>query len=161
MDDAEGEDGVVPIRPPSRSASRHDSEVSMASRHLGQEEGRMLKFGQSVRRDLLRPQTADYHHGTTGDEVDPAHIRQLRDKLEALSGTEIRDRIESIGYEAAATELREKAEKIRLLKEEDPQAFTALQEAQRNALENIEIALRDRERRNGAEGKEGEPAPEV
>ena len=142
LDDADR--GTIPIRPPSRSMSRYDSDVSMASRHLGQEEGRMLRFGQSVTRDLFRPQTEDYHHGTTGEEIELDHIQELRQKLEVLSGSEIRDRIESIGYEAAAEELREKAEKIRLLKEEDPEAFAALKEAQKNALNNIEIALGDK-----------------
>lgn len=101
----------------------------------------MLRFGQQVRRDLLRSQMEDHHHGTTGTEAEQSHIQDLRRKLETLSGSEIRDRIESIGYEAAATELRADAEKMKMPREEDPQAFELLMEAQNNADGSVKVGV--------------------
>src|SRR4051794_27038930 len=48
--------------------ARHNSDVSLASRALSNEEGRMHRFGQRMRREVLRPQTLDHEHGTTGEE---------------------------------------------------------------------------------------------
>ena len=109
----------------------------------------MLRFGQQVRRDILRPEQEDYHHGTTGKEIDPSHIQSLREKLEAIPGEEIRDRIEAIGYQAAFEELEDKAEKLRLCREEDPEAFEEFIKAQRHAEMNARVGRED-----GKEGKE-------
>ena len=97
----------------------------------------MLRFGTQVRRDLLRPQTEDHHHGTTGEEVEPVHLQDLREKLEALSGNEIRDRIESVGYEAALEELGADAERLRVLKKEDPDYAEVFEEARRHTAANV------------------------
>ena len=61
----------------------------------------MLRFGQSLRRDILPPQGEDHHHGTTGKEVESEHLQALRSQLEALGGEEILDRVEGLGHEEA------------------------------------------------------------
>lgn len=132
--DADVDDVHRPIKHPStHSLSRHDSDVSMASRHLAQEEGRMHRFGQKVRRDLFRPQTEDHHWGTTGEETEAEHIARLRERLEALSGAEIKDRIGSIGIEGVMKELDADAEALRRIQLEEPAEFERFREAQEHA----------------------------
>lgn len=79
----------------------------------------MHRFSYRVKRDLLRPQTLDYAHGTTGTEVEAQYLQDLRRRLESLDGEEIRERMERVGPDAlydaiGATkeELREWAERV-------------------------------------------------
>ena len=81
------------------SISRRSSDISLASRQA-QEEGRMHRFGQRMRRDLLRPQTLDYAHGTTGEETEAEHLQLLRKRLENLGGDEIQETIKRLGPKA-------------------------------------------------------------
>jgi hypothetical protein len=59
----------------------------------------MHRFGQQVRRDILRPQSLDHAHGTTGEEVEAQHLRLLGDKLEAMAGGRSK-RVDRFGPEA-------------------------------------------------------------
>ena len=112
----------------------------------------MLRFGQQIRRDILRPEQEDHHHGTTGEEIDPEYIQSLRRKMEAIPGSEIRDRIETIGYQAAVKELEGKAERLRAWKEEDPEAFEEFRRAQRHAEQSVGL---------GKEGRKGNYAADA
>lgn len=79
------------------SITRRGSDVSLASRQA-QEEGRMHRFGQRMRREILRPQTLDHAHGTTGEEKPEAqHLRELRERLEKVPGEEIRQKMSELG----------------------------------------------------------------
>ncbi|MCJ1467837.1 hypothetical protein MMC07_006462 [Pseudocyphellaria aurata] len=113
---------------------RQGSEASLASRQA-QEEGRMHKFGQRIRRDILRPETLDYSHGTTGKEVEESHLKELRRKLEALNGAEIRDKVHGLGPEAAFEAIGATVEELRALEMEDPDGY---QEARNAAMRNME-----------------------
>ena len=128
----EEEEGAVRI-----PMSRHNSDVSVASRYLAQEEGRMHRFGQQVRRDILRPQELNYAHGTTGHEYEPAHIQKLRDRLEALGGEEIKEAVEARGPEAVLRDIGATAEELLQLEQEDPENFEKFREAQLIAQHNI------------------------
>lgn len=121
-DASDEEEGVL-----KHSVSRHNSETSLASRHLAQEEGRMHRFGQKLRRDILRPETLDYAHGTTGSEEEAQHLRKLRTRLEALGGEEIKERVEKFGPEAVLEHIGTTAEELLLLEREDPEAFEKFQ----------------------------------
>lgn len=85
--------------------SRHGSDLSLSSRTQLFEEGRMHKFGQQVRRDILRPQQEDHAHGTTGHEEEAAHLRLLREKLEGLESASIRDMVVTKGGDEVLEEL--------------------------------------------------------
>ena len=61
----------------------------------------MHRFGLRIKRDILRPQTEDHAHGTTGHEEEPEHMQELRRRLEGLEGEEIKERIERLGPEDA------------------------------------------------------------
>ena len=129
-------------RPVRVSISRHNSDVSLASRHLSQEEGRMHRFGQKVRRDILKPQTQDYAHGRTGEEVEAVHLQRLREKLEALDGHEIKDKVDQMGPDAVLKELGATADELLLLEKQDPEAFEKFKESQLTAQRNsISVAV--------------------
>ena len=117
--------------------SRHNSDVSLASRALSLEEGRMHRFGQNLRRDILRPQSLDHAHGTTGDEPEAEHLRILRQRLEDLGGAEIKEKVDRLGPDALLREIGASAEELATLEREDPEGFekfrAAVQTAQSNA----------------------------
>lgn len=106
----------------------------------------MHRFGQRIRRDILRPDTLDYTHGTTGDEVDANHLQKLRKKLDALHGAEIRDKVHGLGPEAAFEAIGVTVEELRALEREDPDGYA---EARLAALQNMEDNAPE-SRRNGA-----------
>ena len=132
-------------RPMRVSISRHNSDVSLASRHLSQEEGRMHRFGQMIRRDILRPQTQDYAHGRTGEEVEALHLQRLREKLEALDGHEIKEKVDRMGPDAVLKELGATAEELLLLEKQDPEAFEKFKESQLTAQQNSAPFLAEQE----------------
>jgi len=108
---------------------RHNSDVSLASRALALEEGRMHRFGQHIRRDILRPQSLDHAHGTTGNEPEAEHLRILRNRLEALGGAEIKEKVDRLGPDAVLREIGASAEELAQLEREDPEAFGRFREA--------------------------------
>lgn len=77
--------------------TRRGSEVSLASRNLGEEEGEMHRLGHFIRKEVLRPQTPDHLHGVTGDEVDDDHVRRIRKAVESMDGNEIRRKVKEGG----------------------------------------------------------------
>lgn len=117
--------------------SRHNSDVSLASRALALEEGRIHRFGQRVRRNLLRPETADHAHGVTeAPGPEPEHIAALRAKLYELSGADIRTQLETDGLETVLERLGENASELARLQRESPEEFRKLREVQMAALAN-------------------------
>lgn len=110
---------------------RHGSDVSLASRQA-QEEGRMHKLGQRMRRDILRPETLDYAHGTTGQEIEASHLKALRSRLENLKGEEIRHRLHTLGPDAILEAIGATAEELRAIEKDD------LERARLAAQPNIE-----------------------
>ena len=115
------DDLSAPLIRPS-SLSRRSSSPSLASRQA-QEEGRMHRFGQRVKRDILRPETEDYAHGTTGTEIEAEYLQDLRRRLESLEGSEIKDKVESMGPEAVYQALGATAEELAAMKKQDPEGW--------------------------------------
>lgn len=113
---------------------RHGSDVSLASRQA-QEEGRMHKFGQRMRRDILRPETLDYAHGTTGQEFEANHIKALRSRLQDLKGEEIRDKMHTLGPDALLEAIGATAEELRALEKDDPEEFSRARLAAQSNIE--------------------------
>jgi len=128
---SDDEGGMRPV------LSRHNSDVSLASRALSQEEGRMHRFGQKFRRDLLKPEgQEDYEHGTTGQE----DTQLLRALVEGLAGEELRDRIQDQGQDAVLEELSNDASDLRRqLIEADPEGWEKFRESQEAAQRNIGV----------------------
>ena len=157
--DADGNDTHLPIKHPSRSLSRHNSDVSIASRHLAQEEGRMHRFGQKMRRDIFRPQTEDYHWGTTGEETEEEHIARLRQRMEALSGDEIKQQISTVGIENAMKALDADVEALRRIQREEPAEFEKIKVAQQHAYEGIYATAAAAKNDDSEEKAAQEPEP--
>ena len=138
VDPTEDDEDVVRV-----PMSRQHSDVSLASRFLTQEEGQMHRFGQQIRRDILRPESQDYMHGTTGTEVEAQHLQKLRQRLEAMDGAEIKDRVDQFGSEAVLRELGATAEELRYLEQQDPEGFEKFKEAYIVGQQNQRDNLRD------------------
>jgi hypothetical protein len=128
--------------------SRHNSDVSLASRHMSQEEGRLHRFGHRVRTGLLNPSRPTSAHaedenphpayisGTMDDYGLPEHLRSLREIFQNYSGNEMRHMIEGVGWEKAFDSVVENAEELRNLERDDPAAFHLFKDAQIAALKN-------------------------
>ncbi|KAL9028531.1 MAG: hypothetical protein Q9196_003122, partial [Gyalolechia fulgens] len=99
--DEDDDESTTALKP---ALARHPSDHSLATRQAA-EEGRMHRFGQRVRREVLPPDMLDYAHGTTGEEPQPEHVRELRQRLEKLDGEEIQRRVEELGTEGVMKEL--------------------------------------------------------
>lgn len=121
------------VKPP---MSRHDSDVSVASRHLAHEEGRIHRLGQQVRRDILRPQLGN-GSPVPGDEVRSSHLHELKAKLEAMSGQELIDSLNAFGEEGFLSQLGASAEELLWLQTEDAAGFEKFKEAQLHAQKNM------------------------
>jgi hypothetical protein len=113
------------------SIVRHNSDVSLASRSLGLEEGRMHRFGQKFRRDILRPRQPGPADGFPEDRPDTLRSQNIRAKLEAMDGTEMREKIEDYGSNSNGLlqQLGTSAEELLRLEQEDPEGFDAFKQA--------------------------------
>lgn len=118
--------------PYSLRLARTDSNQSLAARALTQEEGRMHRFGQSFRREVLKPTgTDDMLHGTSiDDDPESGAFAALRARLENYSGDEIRSDVENKGVSQVVRELGIDLQQLRLLEREDPEAFAKLKDSQ-------------------------------
>lgn len=111
-----GEPGDGTIHVP---ISRRGSDISLASRQA-QEEGHMHRIGQRMRREILRPETEDHAHGTTGEEPEAEHLRVLRERLGEFGGEEIRQKLAELGPEGLFNSIGTTAEEIKTPGEQDP-----------------------------------------
>jgi hypothetical protein len=140
--DSDEEEGRFTVR------SRHNSDVSLASRHMSQEEGRLHRFGHRVRTGLLNPSRPTSAHGdsenpssaflsgTMDDHGLPEHLLSLRMYFSNYSGDEMRQMIEGVGWEKAFNNVVENADELRSLERDDPAAFSLFKESQIASLKN-------------------------
>ena len=136
QEDAEDDDEGA-VKP---SMSRHDSDVSLASKHLAHEEGRIHRLGQQVRRDMLRPQLENGSPAPSTD-VSSDHLQKLRTKLEAMSGQEIIDKLNTYGEEEFFSRFGARAGESLRLQSEDAAGFEKFKEAQLHAQKNMGDAM--------------------
>lgn len=123
--------------------SRHNSDVSLASRHMSLEEGRLHRFGHRVRTGLLNPSRPTSSHeeqalisGTMDDHGLPEHLLSLREYFCNYSGEGLRHMVEGKGWEKAFDSVVENAEELKALEREDPAQFKIFRESQIAALKN-------------------------
>ena len=117
--------------------SRHNSDVSLASKALSQEEGRMHRFSQQIRRDILRAESEDDGHGTTAGGLQAPHLEILGAMIEELGGDEIRRKVESGRQEAVTPKLNDQASLLRQkIIDDDPEGWEKFKEAQEVAERN-------------------------
>jgi hypothetical protein len=143
--------------------SRHNSDVSLASRSMSIEEGALHRFGHRVRTGLLNPSRPTSAHsdqafisGSMDDEGLPAHLRALREYFMNFSGDELRNKIQGLGWEKAFDSVVENAQELQSLESEDPVAFKRFRESQIASLKNRNPDLQVAdviERGRGGEGQ--------
>jgi hypothetical protein len=132
---SDDEYGVRPV------LSRHNSDVSLASRALSEEEGRMHRVGQKFRRDILQPEGED--HDAIGKEDTPMNLQLLRAMVDGLHGEEIRNEIEMNGQDALLEELSNDASDLRRqLIDADPESWEKFRESQEAAQRSVGMDIR-------------------
>ncbi|KAF2185689.1 RNI-like protein [Zopfia rhizophila CBS 207.26] len=128
---------------PKALRSRHNSDVSLASRALSLEEGRLHRLGHRVRTEILnasRPSSSHSKQANVSGTMDhhnlPDHLLALREKMLTYSGEEMRNMVEAMGWEKAFDGLIENAEELRKLQTDNPEEFKKFRESQIAALKN-------------------------
>jgi len=122
--------------------SRHNSDVSLASRALSLEEGRLHRLGHRVRTELINPSRPISSHsdanisGTLDDHNLPEHLIALRAQFANYSGSELRAMTEGVGWEAAFDHIIDNAEQLKKLEKENPEEFLHFKQSQIAALKN-------------------------
>jgi hypothetical protein len=127
--------------------SRHNSDVSIASKALSQEEGRMHRFNQKFRRDILMSDGSGEANGPTDQDEYSMHLQALRSMLEDLGGEQIRAKLEREGQDAVLDELRNEASSLRKqIIDADPEGWKKFVESQEAAQMNLKAEVRGPER---------------
>ncbi|KAK3673397.1 Microtubules assembly and stabilization protein [Recurvomyces mirabilis] len=151
--DEEDADDARAIKPP--GLKRHGSEVSLAGRALSLEEGRLHRLGQELRREVVDSPTSTTTTTTTTTypirnhkDMEAERIRRLGEKLEALSGAELKTIVQTEGWETVLRKVGGNYDDLRLLQEQDPRGWEEFLEGQRNARLNL-----DRERPGSRGGR--------
>jgi hypothetical protein len=123
------------IRP---TLSRHNSDVSLASKALSQEEGRMLRIGQKIRRDILKPDQEGHMPAGSEHDILAPHLEMLRSMIDGMEGDEIRRIIEEGGQEAVFKVLTEDASALRQkFIDCDPEGWEKFREAMETTQRNL------------------------
>jgi hypothetical protein len=136
--------------------SRASSSTSLNAKALSNEEGRMHRFGQGLRREILRPSTntksPDGSSSATGnttvdgssrpddEEYDASDLAELRERLENVEGKEIRDKLIDSPTSDSVNEVLQKlgihAKELAALQKDDPETFERFKGAQMMAALN-------------------------
>ena len=133
----DGNDSGNSRRP--ETVKRHGSEVSLAGRALSLEEGRLHRLGQSLRRDIIdSPVTSGAPvFNSTHWEDDQARIKALGEKIETISGKELKDIVGTEGWGPVLGPLGANYGDLRKLQEQDPEGWEQFREAQLTARMNV------------------------
>ncbi|KIV97222.1 hypothetical protein PV10_00997 [Exophiala mesophila] len=123
------QDGAEPH--PFKLLARTPSNTSLVAKAYTEEEGRMHRFGQGMRREILNPTGLDDE--SSNGEGNGSHadaLASLRARLEGLRGEEIRLRVEHDGVDNVIREFGINAKELLVLKEQDPEGFEAFRNSQ-------------------------------
>lgn len=132
--DAEDEDA---LRPP---MSRHNSDASLASRALTLEEGRLHRLGQHMRREVVASNPASNPASPTLKPADLApdqRLAILKERLESTPGSELKQMVESAGWEEVLKKVGANYEDLRALQEQDPEGWEQFKLSQERARLNV------------------------
>ncbi|KAL1297304.1 hypothetical protein AAFC00_004856 [Neodothiora populina] len=125
-------------------SSRKNSDVSLASRALSLEEGRIHRIGQKVRQDLV---TKSSSLSTPAKPLDASawaegsRMSEMINTMTETSGPELREILERGGWEEVMERLGANLEEIRQLQMKDPVGWEQFKESQIKALKNREIGI--------------------
>lgn len=126
--------------------SRPRSNTTLASKALAHEEGRMHRFGQSVRREIALANDSGNTFPTTmtadGGGTEASRLRELEERINSLCGEDIvqfRQKCNDDGVEKALSDFGVTAQELLDLERSDPQCFERFREAQVAARINAGI----------------------
>jgi len=135
VENAQSDDEYGNVRP---VLSRHNSDVSLASKAFTEEEGRMHRYGQKLRRDLIKHESNNQGHSFA---IREEHLELLRAMVEGLGGEELRRKIEDHGQDAILEELNDEASSLRLqLIQQDPENWKKFAETMEVTHRNSQVA---------------------
>jgi len=135
---------------------RHNSTASLAARAQTMEEGRLHRLGQAMRREVINSpnrgvefseipwgsQTQSQSSNNTKDaaitEDESARFRKFSQSIENASGVDLKALVEEVGWNSAIQSFGGNVNDLRLLQEEDPEAWELFKEAQMKARLNTE-----------------------
>ncbi|KAG9900466.1 RNI-like protein, partial [Aureobasidium melanogenum] len=117
---------------------RKASDVSLASRALAIEEGRLHRLGHKVRQDMIDvPMAAPTSESDAHGEWAPgSHMADIASKLEELSGPELRVLVQKGGWERVMEKFGANMEELQQLQMKDPQGWEQFKESQLKARAN-------------------------
>lgn len=136
-DDEDDFDDLSSFRP---AVSRHNSDVSLASRALAIEEGHLHRLGQRMRRSIVDSPSSAV---ATEDESTPwkaeeqRRLKALQHNIESITGPELKSLVEQDGWEVAMSKVGANMNDLRALQESDPQAWEDFKESQMKARLNL------------------------
>lgn len=123
--------------------SRHNSDVSLASRAQTLEEGRAHRLGHRVRTEIFNPSRPSSGHseqanmsGSLDNYNLPPHLLALREYFYKYSGDELRKMSAEAGWDTAFDSIVENAAELKRLEKESPEDFAKFRESQIAALKN-------------------------
>jgi hypothetical protein len=164
---------------PKALRSRHNSDVSLASRALSLEEGRIHRLGHRVRTEILNasgppsptgsPSTdpttntsssLPSHPKSSPNADADAHLQSLRAKLDSYSGEDLRHLSQQLGPEDAFQRLSDNAVELKRLVSENPGEFERFKASQIAALRNRKLDVEGREEQDGSKAEGDECAVE-
>ncbi|KAF7193119.1 MAP--likeous protein 1 [Pseudocercospora fuligena] len=119
------------------AVSRHNSDVSLASRALGMEEGHLHRLGQRMRREVVDSPSVDAVKTPWTKEEEVARLKQLQDRIESISGPELKSLVEHDGWDSALRKVGMNLNDLRQLQEQDPQAWEEFLDSQMKARMNV------------------------
>ncbi|KAI7330310.1 hypothetical protein KC315_g5729, partial [Hortaea werneckii] len=139
------EDGSV-VKP---GLKRHGSEVSLASRAQTLEEGRLHRLGQHLRREVIdsptvlspSPSQTQFPSNTKDSATDAdeqARITALGQRIESISGVELKSMVEGEGWESVLKKIGGNYDDLRKLQEQDPSGWEQFKESQMKARANVD-----------------------
>ncbi|KJR82927.1 uncharacterized protein SPSK_03879 [Sporothrix schenckii 1099-18] len=132
LSDGEDETDILPSR-----LSRSNSIMSLSSKGLTNEEGRVLRAGHRFRSGWFK----HYNLLSGIDEIgtDPAHKRVLYELINEMNDAGINNKLAEKGIVRLFKEDRE--ELLQILKEQDPEHWERFIESQEKARANLKIEL--------------------
>lgn len=123
------------IRSP--ALARTNSMLSLSSKALANEEGRVLRAGHKFRAGFVKPEHYALLSGIELVGRDPNHVRMLHELLDELNDDGLRKEVEEKGVVKLFQE--RKGEIIRRLREADPVHWDRFVESQVMARKNVKL----------------------
>ncbi|GAB7357726.1 hypothetical protein MBLNU459_g0387t1 [Dothideomycetes sp. NU459] len=129
-----------PVRSP---LIRRTSDVSLASRALSLEEGRIHRLGSKVRQELVTHHTnvvgpceAENAHDS-GEWAEGSHMAEMAKRMGDMSGPELKSIVDHVGWDGVMQKLGANLEELRQLQMKDPVGWEQFKESQLKARANV------------------------